>query len=507
MNEDILFTNSLWDEIVTNASKKPDKVVLQDTDGFGCTYATFVSDVNTFAFQLREYGVKQNDRVLFLEKPSIRAIKIFFAIYRLGAVAVIADPAMGRENFKSRIEFARCSHVVLDPLLNVIRYIPKGISILRNFYPSIPDLHIELPRIIVLPKNAKSIIKIISDNKRSNEDDALIIFTSGTTSVPKGVVHTFGSLLATLKLIQKKINTSEDDIFLSSQLHFSVIALISGATAIIDTSTTFDAKRFLSQTITMTPTHTFLLPVEGQKIIEHLDALKQILPESLRCIMFGSAPVLNGFVKKFTKVVSDKTQVLCIYGSTEILPISIATAEQKLAYGSKGDYLGHLLPGIQVEVKDEEFLVSGPNLFARYLHEEKPLLQFASGDLGFMTNDKELVMTGRKKDMIIKDHHNVYPALFEPTISKINGIKNCVLVGVFDEADQDEKIHLCVEKEDDSMSDEVFMKHIQHELRSGALSIDSYALPDEIHVMELPLSGRSQKIDKQKIRSLLKNTV
>ena len=503
MNDTILYTNSLWDEIVANAEKNPEKIVLQEIGGNVCLYTTFIEDVNSIALLLNGHGIKQGDRVLFLERPSLRAIKIFFAIYRLGAVAVVADPAMGRENFASRVKFANCKHVVLDPLLNKIRHIPGVVSILRKFYPTIPDLNIELPKTIVLPKEVGSMTRTFSENKQSDKTDALIIFTSGTTSVPKGVVHTFGSLLETLKLIQNKINTGENDVFFSSQLHFSIIALISGATAIIDTSTTFDPKRFLGNVITLKPTHTFLLPVEGQKIIECLNNAKQKLPDSLRCIMFGSAPVLTGFVEKFTKFISKNSQVLCIYGSTEILPISIATAEEKLSYGDRGDYLGHLLPSVRVEVKDEEFLVSGPNLCSRYLHEDIQLPHFLSGDLGFVTKDMELVMTGRKKDMIIKDHHNVYPALFEPTISKISGVKNCALVGIYDEDVQDERIHLCVEKEDGSMSDAVFKKHVQRELKSGAFSIDSYALPDEIHIMKLPLSGRSQKINKQKIKELL----
>ena len=501
------FTNSLWAVIASNAANKPDEVVLRDSNKRACSYASFVDGVNSYALFLMKAGVRQGDRVLFLEKPSIRAIKIFFAIYRLGAVAVIVDPAMGRSNFSSRVEFSECKFVVLDPVLSIIERIPMATSLIRKIHPGIPDLRIKLPQIIVLPNHAEKIDGDFHEQSQQDSDDALIIFTSGTTSVPKGVVHTFGSLFATLNLIKSEINTDKSDVFLSSQLHFLIIALISGATGIIDTGIKFNAKRFLSLVRDIKPTHVFLLPAEGQKIVDEFGYEGEKIPTSLKCVMFGSAPVLTGFLEKFTKIISSNTKVLCIYGSTEILPISVTTAEEKIAFGTRGDYLGRPLSGTKVQIENEEFLVSGKNLCARYLNEGGSMLYFSSGDLGFVTNEGALVLTGRKKDMIIKNHHNVYPSLFEPTICKIKGVKNCALVGVYDENEQDEKIHLCITKDNISMSDDAFIKHVENALRSGEFSIDSYALPDNIHIMELPLSGRSQKINKQKIREILTESV
>jgi acyl-CoA synthetase (AMP-forming)/AMP-acid ligase II len=224
--------------------------------------------------------------------------------------------------------------------------------------------------------------------------------------------------------------------------------------------------------------------------------------------MFGSAPVLIGFLDRFSKITSPETEVLCIYGATEILPISMTTAKEKLAYDGEGDFLGTLLPGVIIDIEAGEFLVSGPNLCSKYLHEKKALYRFTSGDLGFMTQDGKIVLTGRKKDMIIKDHNNVYPGLFEPTISKIKGVKNCALVGVYNESKQDEEIHLCVEKDYTALqNNEIFIKYLQKEIRSSEYSIDSYAFPDKIHIMQLPLSGRSRKIDKLELKKILTSTL
>jgi acyl-CoA synthetase (AMP-forming)/AMP-acid ligase II len=502
-----LFTNSLWDKIARNASIQPDKLVLKDTVGGSRSYCSFVKNVNGFAQELDRRGVIRGGRVLFLERPSIRSIEIFFAIYRLGAVAVIADPAMGRENFQSRVEFSDCKYAVLDRTLNILSHIPGAISLLRKYRPSVPDLNITLPELIVLPKTPSQISDGFSEMILEDNEDSLIIFTSGTTSVPKGVVHSFGSLLQTLELIQEKIGAGNGDVFLSSQLHFSIIALITGAASVIDVGTGFSAGNFTRSVEKYRPTHTFLLPSEGQQIVDLYKRTYRELPDTLKCVMFGSAPVLVGFLKKFSAVTPPSTQVLSIYGSTEILPISIATMKKKLTYTGEGDYLGTLLPNVSVKIVDDEFLVQGPNLCGRYLHEELGLKYFASGDLGYVTPEGDLVLTGRKKDMIIKNHHNVYPTLFEATISKIEGVKNCALIGVYNVEDQDEKIHLCIEKENIEMSDQVFIEYLGKKLKSGEYSIDSYALPDKIHVMTLPLSGRSRKIDKQTLRTNLTEKV
>lgn len=503
-----LYTNSLWNKISQQASDTPNKRVLRDTKGKMRTYETFVNNVTSFSLHLSNLGVGRGDRVLFLERPSIRAIEIFFAIYRVGAVAVIADPAMGRENFRSRVSFSNCKYVVLDPMLNILRYIPGTLAILRKFYSSLPDLTTKLPKVIVLPQQEKSSGQKYNEVHIEDSAEALIIFTSGTTSEPKGVVHTFGSLSKTLELIQNKINTGKYDVFLSSQLHFSIIALISGATAIIDTSTKFNAGKFVSNAEYLKPTHTFLLPAEGQQIISFMVNGGHKLPSSLKYIMFGSAPVLIGFLDRFSRIISPETEVLCIYGATEILPISMTTAKEKLAYEGEGDFLGTLLPGVKIDIEAGEFLVSGPNLCSKYLHEKKALYRFTSGDLGFITQDGKIVLTGRKKDMIIKDHNNVYPTLFESTISKIKGVKNCAIVGIYRESKQDEEIHLCLEKDYGvTQSDDLFIKYIKKEISNGAHSIDYYALPDKIHIMELPLSGRSRKIDKSELSRTLTNTL
>lgn len=499
--KNIFYVNELWKKIVDVARQYPEKIVLSDTRKNTCTYAEFIRNVDAYALLLQARGVQRGERVLFLEKPNIRGIEIFFALYRVGAVVVIADPAMGQENFINRATFSNVAHVVIDPALYCLSRIPGVIRLIRKYKPSIPHIPPHQFKLVSLPYKVTQSVITHEDVPIHSDSDALIIFTSGTTSIPKGVVHSFKSLESTLHLIKDEIKAESHHRFFSSQLHFSIIALMSGASAILDTNTEFSARRFLGVVRAYSPTHVFLLPLEGERLYNFCSRLHTQLPICIETIMFGSAPVLVGFLERFKKVVPAHTQVLSIYGSTEILPVCICSAEEKIMYKGQGDYLGRILPGIKIDCSNDELMISGSNLCVRYLHEENNLSFFASGDLGFITPDSQVILSGRKKDMIIKGNHNVYPALFESTISKIPGVKNCALIGIYNHQIQDEQIILCIEHMSHPLRDVMTLKNkIMDELRSGPYSIDFYALPDKIIFTELPVSGRSHKINKQALR-------
>jgi len=502
-----LYSNVIWQSILSQANLYPDKKVLIQTDGKSATFTEFVLLVNGFAASLKHLGVQKGDRVIFLERPTIRGVAIFFALYRMGATVVIADPAMGNENFLSRVKYSCAKWTVIDPKLNFLRKIPIATKLLRVLNYEIPDLHNTLPQPIALSKVSNFATETIEEVKIEDESEALIIFTSGTTSSPKGVVHDFGSIRSMLDLICSNVTVTPDDIFYSSQLHFTLIALLTGSSAVMEVKNEFEPKRFYSSIKTFNPSHIFLLPKEGEELIAYTEnRAGTILLESVKTIMFGSAPVLIGFLSNFQKIVSYQTKFFCLYGSTEILPITIATLEEKLAYGGVGDYLGRPLKGIDVDIRDQEIVVKGKNLCQRYLHENESLQTFYTGDLGFITSNGSLILTGRKKDMIIKGNHNIYPTLFESTISKIPGVHACAMIGIYDDTKQDERIVLFIEK-NSIESDSIFIKNIQNALKSSEFSIDTYAFPDYIFCRVLPVSGRSRKVDKVKLREIAQQLI
>ncbi|NJL74875.1 MAG: hypothetical protein HC892_07440 [Saprospiraceae bacterium] len=94
--------------------------------------------------------------------------------------------------------------------------------------------------------------------------------------------------------------------------------------------------------------------------------------------------------------------------------------------------------------------------------------------------------------MIIRGNFNIYPGLYEPTIHKIKGVKEAVMIGLYNHQKADEEVILVIDGEKDMTSQEVMKQ-----LTFGAYSIDKEAIPDRIVFMKIPHSGRQNKIDRK----------
>ena len=100
--------------------------------------------------------------------------------------------------------------------------------------------------------------------------------------------------------------------------------------------------------------------------------------------------------------------------------------------------------------------------------------------------------------MIIRRNFNIYPGLYEPTINKIKGIVEAVMIGVYNEQKADEEIILVVEGQENLDGQAILEK-----LKFGTYSIDKEAWPDRVVFMPLPRSGRQNKVNKHQLRSAL----
>jgi len=159
-----------------------------------------------------------------------------------------------------------------------------------------------------------------------------------------------------------------------------------------------------------------------------------------------------------------------------------------------GDVVGIPLDNVNLSIADDgEVLLSSPQLFSRYLHQTSRETPHRSGDLGYLSNGK-LVLTGRKKDMIIRRDTNIYPAIYERTIKNIPGVAEAVMIGVYTDSKHDEEVFLIVES--DAYSETELMKMLQ----TSQYSIDREALPDRIIFRKIPLSGRQNKVDRKKLK-------
>ncbi|GAA3096960.1 class I adenylate-forming enzyme family protein [Streptosporangium carneum] len=316
----------------------------------------------------------------------------------------------------------------------------------------------------------------------STDQPAAVIFTSGTTARPRGVVHTRGSLAAGLALFRSVFPLGPGDVVHTDQLMLGLPALLAGATWSLP-----GGGDLADELAVRKATHTFAVPVHLDRLLRRTPRL----PDTLRYLLLGAAPAPPAVLRR---AVEAGPEVLSVYAMTEALPIAIASAQEKLAQ-TEGDLLGTPLPGVGVRIADDgELFVSGPHLAQRYLGED-PLEEIATGDLARLEEGR-LVLLGRKKDMILRDGVNIYPGLYEPAIAALPGVAEAAIVGLADPETGDEEVVLAVIPADGY--DEVLLRKALPEI------VDAAALPDRVEALDaFPRSGRADKLDRAALRELV----
>jgi acyl-CoA synthetase (AMP-forming)/AMP-acid ligase II len=342
-------------------------------------------------------------------------------------------------------------------------------------------------------KNAKK------DTYTEGVSDFLITYTSGTIAEPKGVVHSFDSLFNSLNLIGELLNPEKETLIATYLPHYMLIGFSVKIPSILYNPKLNPIEKlafFKANNVTtiMGP------PSDFVPMIEHCEATKTQFPDSMQHLLLGSAPVTRRFLRRLSDVLPSHTRITCLYGMTENLLCATVDGRFKMDYDCEGDLLGKPAMGVDIKIIDNEIVLNSNQLFSRYFHLKSRNDYHETGDLGAFDDNNLLILRGRKKDMIIRRNLNIYPAIYEATINRINGVTEAVLVGVYDDTIHDEKVYLIVEG-----ADFLNKKDLLTQLKTGAYSIDNEAMPDDILFMQLPRSGRQHKVNKAVIRDIIKS--
>ena len=505
------------------------------------TYRELVDGIESTALSLQKDGFGLGERMLFSVRPSPAAFVLALGAVRAGGSVVFIDPGIGPSLFRDRAGLASPQWAASESLLyalsakSPLRPLARRRGLLLPDYGAMQVRHYYAgPWLPGVPRGASPVKALATrtatwdsqeacDPAGASSQEAVIIFTSGTTGAPKGVIHTRGSLAAGFEQLTMRCTFREGDRVHSEQLMMGLPALIAGAHWTMPAygfSAHIDPLRLAGElgpvagkkTAYDGATHLFLVPSQLAPILDSIEEGTVSLPATLRTVMLGAAPVLAPFLKRAMRLLPG-IEFKLIYGMTEALPIAIADGHEKLAFASgaeaevtapdgtgEGDFLGEPLPAVGIRVaEDHELLVRGPNVCHGYLGED-PMVEHATGDLVRLDHGTggapRLVMIGRKKDMIIRGKTNIYPALYEPVIAGIAGVRQAVMVGVPDDVG-DEAVWLAVVAAAGESAATV-KSRLARELPR---LIDESALPDQIEVLEsIPSSGRHRKPDRAALR-------
>ena len=461
------------------------------TDNQGQTeYATFtfaeLNNVsNRMAYALESTGVRRGARTVLMVPPGFEFFALTFALFKVGAVPVLVDPGMGVKNLKTCLAEAQPEAFIGIPKAHVARVL------LGWGKPTIKTLLTVGRKLFWGGTTLEKLLSTISQDQsyataETGEDEtAAILFTSGSTGVPKGAVYSHGNFSAQVEMLKKVYDIRPGEIDLPTFPLFALFAPALGMTSVVPEMNftrpaDVDPAKIINAIETFQVTTMFGSPALINRVGRYGEANNIKLPSLKRAISAG-APVPATVLERFSNMMTAPAEVFTPYGATEALPVcSIGSREildetRHETDKGQGVCVGKPVPGIElavISVSDDpieqwddslkvdkgeigEIVVKGPQVTKSYFNREEStrLGKIADGDrfwhrmgdLGYLDAQGRLWFCGRKTHRVVTPEKTLFTIPCEAIFNTHKEVFRTALVGVG--APGRQKPVLCVELE------------------------------------------------------------
>ncbi len=494
------------------ARTMPEKSFLL-SNGNKFTYHQIETDARRFANALRFLNVMPGDRVALL-MPNIPELAVCLAgIAKAGAVAIPLHPSTpGLALQKILLNAEAKVLVAFEAFLESALQGKQGAVACQHLVMVRQPGSQSSPDSVELYKDLLHFAPDSFDTHPARpQDPAVILYTSGTTGQPKGVVHSQNSLY--FNVLQASLNiwglTSEDVVLIAtppstiffqtliwgSALHLSSASLISQ----------FDLEIFLKAIDRDQVTFFAGVPTIAHYLM-HASVTSQFNLNSLsKCFLGGSAvpqPMVQAFEKQFQAKISSG------YGMTEGVPFCYIHSDE---LNTILNSVGRPAPGVSLRIVDEtgqevptgspgEITVRGPQIFSGYFHAEE-LNQssfrdgwFHTGDIGRQDEAGYVYLIDRLNNVIKRSGYKVYSAEVEQVLAHYPSVAQAAVIGIPDEALGEEiKAYIVLKPGAESTADEL-IAHCE-------LQMEAYKAPRLVEFRdELPMTPAG-KISHQALRA------
>ena len=478
------------------------------------TWHVFNEKANRFAQLLLSRGVKKGDKVAILLMNCLEWLPIYFGILKTGALAVPMNFRYSSEEIKYCLDLAEADVLVFGPeFIGRVETIAEDISKGRILFYVGGDCPCFAEDYDKLTSNCASVSPGIAI---SDDDDAAIYFSSGTTGFPKAILHSHRSLMHASIVEQKHHHQTKDDVFLcipplyhtGAKMHWFG-SLITGGKAVL-------LKGVSPETILDTVskekcTIVWLLVPWALDILEAIDTGK-IDPKNYelsqwRLMHIGAQPVPQSLINRW-KHYFPNHQYDTNYGLSE--SIGPGCVHLGLENIHKVGAIG--IPGYGWEVKiiDEngnevpqgevgELAVKGPGVMKCYYNNPKATAEVLhdgwlwTGDMARQDEDGFYFLVDRKKDVVISGGENLYPVEIENFMSKFDKIKDVAVIGLPDKRLGEIAAAIIELKDGEECTEE--------EINEFCLGMPRYKRPKKIIFAPVPRNATG-KIEKPKLRKM-----
>lgn len=455
------------------ARERPDQIAIRCPSGGGrydtaLTYAQLDARSDALAAGLADYGIVRGTRTVVMVRPSPEFFLLMFALFKAGAVPVLVDPGIDRRALKQCLDEAQPEAFIGIPLAHLARLLlgwsrsaKKLVTVGRRFGWG----GTTLARIV---REGSGAGPQLADTRP--DDTAGILFTSGSTGVPKGVVYRHRHFVAQVELLRNAFGMQPGGVDLPTFPPFALFDPALGLTSIIpDMDPTrpasADPRKLHAAIRRFGVTQLFGSPALMRVLADHGEAL-----QGVQRVTSAGAPVPPEVVEKIRALLPDDAQFWTPYGATECLPVAVIEGRELQSTRAEtengaGTCVGHaVLPNVvriiaiddapidawlqAVAVEDGvvgEITVAGPTATDSYFNREAATraakiretladgsqrIVHRMGDVGYFDGQGRLWFCGRKTQRVETADGPLFTEQVEPIFNTLAEVKRTALVGV-----------------------------------------------------------------------------
>ena len=477
------------------------------------TWSVFNEKANRFSNLLISRGIGRGDKVAILMMNCLEWLPIYFGILKTGAVAVPFNFRYDTDEIAYCADLAEVNIMVFGP------------SFIGRLEPIADKLSKKCLLIYAGEGNAPSFAESYTaltanassqnpDIPLTDDDDAAIYFSSGTTGFPKAILHKHRSLSHSAKVEQAHHGQTHDDVFLcipplyhtGAKMHWFG-SLISGSKAVLLKGT--KPKYVIEAAANEKCSIVWLLVPWAQDILDDIDSgkidLSQYDLSAWRLMHIGAQPVPPSLIKRW-KSVFPHHQYDTNYGLSESIGpgcvhLGVENIDKVGAIGKAGygwetkivDPAGNTLPRGEIG----ELCVKGPGVMTCYYRNPEATAEclkdgwLFTGDMAREDPDGFIFLVDRKKDVIISGGENIYPVQIEDFLRQMDAIKDVAVIGMPDRRQGEISAAIIEVKEGYTLTED--------EVNDFCLKIARYKRPRKIIFAEIPRNPTG-KIEKPVLR-------